>query len=173
MSTHGTYDTSGDRPTLRFERRIAHPIEAVWRTISEPAELAHWFPTEVRGEVARAGATLEFVFPGEDRPHLGQVLEAEPPRLLVFTWFDDVLRFELEEDGEGATTLRFSHAIEEVAGAARTAAGWTVCLDGLEQAAKGTPTHAPGSEPTPEWRAHYEHYLDAGFPAGAPVPGEH
>jgi uncharacterized protein YndB with AHSA1/START domain len=165
MSAHGTYDTSGERPTLRFERRIEHPIDAVWRTISEPSELAHWFPTAVRGDLTRAGARLEYVFPGEDEPHLGEVRAVDPPRLLEFTWFDDVLRFELEPAGDGATTLRFTHAIEEVDAAARTMAGWTVCLDRLEDAAAGRPGEAPGPEPTPEWRAHYDHYVSAGVPS--------
>jgi uncharacterized protein YndB with AHSA1/START domain len=170
MSTHGTYDTSGARPMLRFERRIAHPIDAVWRTISEPAELAHWFPTEVRGDLTSAGAQLQFVFPGEDEPHTGEVLEVDAPRVLAFTWFDDVLRFELEPAGDGATTLRFSHAIEEIDAAARTMAGWTMCLDRLADAAGGAPAAAPGPEPTAEWRAHYDHYVGAGVPAGAPIP---
>ena len=168
MSTHGTYDTSSGRPTLRFERRIDHPVERVWRAISDPDELARWFPTEVRGEL-RAGARIAFVVPGDAEAHAGEVLEADPPRLLVFTWFEDVLRFELEPDGD-ATVLRFSHEVGEVDAAARTAAGWTVCLDVLERRVAGETPPPPGGVPTPEWRAHYEHYVGAGVPSGAPVP---
>lgn len=170
MSTHGTYERIGGRPTLRFERRITHPIDTVWRTISDPSELAHWFPTQVRGDLSRAGATLQFSFPGEDGLHTGEVLEVEPPRLLAFTWFDDVLRFELEPVGDDATTLRFSHEIQEIDAAARTMAGWTVCLDRLQDAAAGTPSAAPGPEATPEWRAHYDYYVADGVPSGAPIP---
>ena len=35
------------RPALCFERRLSHPIERVWRAITEPAELAQWFVSEV------------------------------------------------------------------------------------------------------------------------------
>jgi hypothetical protein len=54
--------------------------------------------------------------------------------------------------------------------AARDGAGWHVCLDRLEQQLAGVPTSAPGSEPTTEWRSHYEEYQRRGLPAGAPIP---
>ena len=38
---------------LRFERVLAHPPEQVFRAISEPAELRHWFPAERRVGAAR------------------------------------------------------------------------------------------------------------------------
>jgi uncharacterized protein YndB with AHSA1/START domain len=40
----GTLETIDGRPALRFERRLAHSVERVWRAVSEPAELARWFP---------------------------------------------------------------------------------------------------------------------------------
>jgi uncharacterized protein YndB with AHSA1/START domain len=172
MSTHGTYDDTGGRPLLRFERRLEHPVDLVWRAITDPAELAHWFPTEVRGDLT-PGATLTFTFPGDDQAHHGEVVEADPPRVLAFTWFGDLLRFELEPAGDDATTLRFTQKIAEVDAAARTMAGWTVCLDRLEARLAGRPATAPGPEATAEWQAHYGHYVDSGVPSGAPVPGQH
>jgi hypothetical protein len=32
----------GEKATLVFERRIAHPYEAVWRALTDPAELSRW-----------------------------------------------------------------------------------------------------------------------------------
>ncbi|MEU1544671.1 hypothetical protein [Nocardia sp. NPDC005745] len=34
-------------PTLRFGRRPSHPPEKVWRAISDPGEMAAWFPAAV------------------------------------------------------------------------------------------------------------------------------
>ena len=51
--------------------------------------------------------------------------------------------------------------------AARTAAGWHLCLDALAGAAGAAP-----DGPSPEWRERYAEYIARGFPAGAPVPGE-
>ncbi len=32
-----------NRPALRFERRLDHSVERVWRAVTEPAELDRWF----------------------------------------------------------------------------------------------------------------------------------
>src|SRR3954454_12496715 len=112
---------------LRFERRFAHPVEKVWRAVSEPAELAHWFPCRVEAGELRVGAKLHFVFPEEVGIEMdGEVTAFEPPRLLAFTWGEDELRFELEPHGDGGTLLRFTDVIAEQDKAARDAAGWDV-----------------------------------------------
>lgn len=41
---NGTLETVDDRHTLRFERHLDHPVERVWRAITDPDELRHWFP---------------------------------------------------------------------------------------------------------------------------------
>src|SRR3954452_13671234 len=107
---------------LRFERRLPHPIEKVWRAVSEPAELAHWFPCSVEVGELRVGAPVHFVFPGDVAPEMdGEVTALDPPRLLAFTWGEDELRFELEPDGDGCL-LRFTDVIGEREKAARGAA---------------------------------------------------
>ncbi len=168
---HGTYEIVDDRSALTFERRLAHSVERVWRAVTEPAELAHWFPSVVRGDLA-PGATLTFEFPGGDMPPMqGEVIEADPPRSLSFTWGDDVLRIELEPDGIGCL-LHFVVLFDDAERASRDAAGWHVSLDRLEEHLGGAAAQAPSSEPTPDWRAHYEEYQRRGLPAGAPVPGD-
>ncbi len=37
---HGTLTTKGNRVELRFERRLAHPPEKVWRALTDNQELA-------------------------------------------------------------------------------------------------------------------------------------
>jgi uncharacterized protein YndB with AHSA1/START domain len=149
---------------LRFERRLPHPVEKVWRAVSEPAELEHWFPCRVELDELRVGAPLRFVFPDDMAPPMdGEVTALDPPRLLAFTWGPDELRFELEPDGDG-TLLRFTDVIEEQDKAARDAAGWEVCLAKLEQRLGGEPAQEP------DWRGFYEEYERLGFPTGAPIP---
>jgi uncharacterized protein YndB with AHSA1/START domain len=151
MDMHGTFTTIDDRPALIFERRLAHPVEKVWRAVTDPAELAHWFPV--------AAAEPE-------------VIEVDPPRLVAFTWGEDVLRIELEPADAGAgCALRFTAIFDDAARASRDAAGWHVCLDTLARRLDGADTAMPGSEPTPEWRERYDEYQRRGLPAGAPVPG--
>jgi uncharacterized protein YndB with AHSA1/START domain len=168
---HGTYEIVDDRSALTFERRLTHSVERVWRAVSEPAELAHWFPCAMSGDL-RPGGTLTFAFPGGEMPPTeGEVIEIDPPRSLAFTWGDDVLRIELEPDDEGCV-LHFVVLFDDADRASRDAAGWHVCLDHLEEHLGGAATQAPSGEPTSQWRTHYEEYQRRGLPAGAPLPGD-
>jgi uncharacterized protein YndB with AHSA1/START domain len=167
---HGTYETVDGQPAVRFERRFAHTIEKVWRAVTEPDELAHWFPSQVSGEL-RLGETLRFAFPGHELPETeGEITELDPPRRLAFFWGTELLRFELEPDGDG-TLLRLTHVLSSADQAARDAAGWHVCLERLERALGGEDTAAPDAEPTTEWRDLYDAYEARGLPTGAQIPG--
>jgi len=169
---HGTYEIVDDSSALTFERRLAHSVERVWRAVTEPAELAHWFPSAVSGDLT-PGGTLTFEFPGGEMPTMqGEVIEVDPPRSLAFTWGDDMLRIELEPDAEDGCVLHFVVLFDDAERASRDAAGWHVCLERLEQHLGGTATQAPTSDATPDWRALYEEYQRRGLPAGAPLPGD-
>jgi uncharacterized protein YndB with AHSA1/START domain len=118
------------RPGVRLVRHLVQPPERVWRALTDRAELQTWFPCDVVTDEWKVGASLTFVF-GDDGPTLtGSVLELDEPRLLVFTWGDETLRFELTPDAGGGTVLIL---IDELAPgiAARNAAGWDVCLERL------------------------------------------
>jgi uncharacterized protein YndB with AHSA1/START domain len=155
-----TLDTIGGKTVLRFERRLAHPPRKVFRAISDPAEMRHWFPARVDTEL-RAGAPIRFTFEEDfdfDAPD-GEVLEVDPPKLFVFTWGDDVLRWEVVPDGDGSR-LFFSQTIAGGgisggrAGSARNAAGWDVCLAALAAQLDGKPA------PEIPWFPLFEAYIE-------------
>jgi uncharacterized protein YndB with AHSA1/START domain len=166
---HGTYETIDDQPMLRFERVLAHPVDEVWQALTDPAELAVWFPTHVEGDL-EPGGRLTFTFPrGEAEPMTGEVLELDPPRRYVFTWGEDELRFELEPTSAAdGCVLRFDVVLGTRDKAARDAAGWHVCLDALRKLLDGAQAERPWA--SDEWKAHYEAYTRHGLPTGAPVP---
>jgi uncharacterized protein YndB with AHSA1/START domain len=167
---YGTYETIDGRPAVRFERRYPHPVERVWRAVTDPAELEHWFPTSVELEL-RPDGPMTFTFREHEMPPMqGRVTELEPPRRFCFLWGDEELRLELDPEPDGCR-LRFTHLISAREQAARDAAGWHVCLDRLAQRLAGGAGDAPGPEATGEWEEHYEAYQRRGVPAGAPVPG--
>ena len=112
----GDADRTRPAARLRLERRFRHPVERVWRAISEPDELAHWLPAE---------APLE-------------VVESDPPHRLLASWFGDSLRFDLRSEGTGCV-LVFTHAFADRDVAARTAAGWDRCFARLEALFAGHP----------------------------------
>ncbi len=170
---YGAYDTIENRPALRFERRLAHPVDVVWRAITKSEELVHWFPSRVEVDELRPGAEMTFRFeemPLEGMPMSipGRVTEFDPPRLFAFFWGDDHLRFELEPIGgsEDACLLRLTVLLDQREKAARDGAGWHVCLDRLEGLLGGD--NGAGED----WRGLYEEYQRRGAPAGAPIPGD-
>ena len=157
---HGTYEEIGGRPALRFERRLAHPVDAVWCAVTEPDELAHWFPARVTVDL-RLGGAVTFAFPDDTMPDgNGEVTELNPPRLFAFTWDDDEIRIELESAGE-ATVLRFTHVLSDRDMAAKVAAGWHVCLDQLDDRLAGGEPGLPSTEPTPAWHVLHDVYRKA------------
>ena len=171
MSRHGTYTQLDGSPAVRFERDLRHPPEAVWRLVTEPDELAHWFPCAVEVDL-RVGGAMRFVFSPEFELD-GEVVACEPPTRFAFRWGRDLLAFTLEERGAG-TRLVLEHVLHEegAPGAAKTAAGWHLCLDALAARLDGTHAGPAPEGPSPAWRARYDEYVAAGVPAGAAVPGD-
>jgi uncharacterized protein YndB with AHSA1/START domain len=177
---YGAYDQIDNRPTLRFERRMSHPVDVVWRAITESDQLEQWFPSRVEVDELRPDAEMVFRFEHMplDAPSTmtGRVTEYDPPRRFAFTWgpptHEDHLRFELEPlAGEDACVLRLTVLLDARDKAARDSAGWHVCLDRLELVlAGGDRPAAMGADG--RWRELYEEYQRRGAPTGAPIPGE-
>jgi uncharacterized protein YndB with AHSA1/START domain len=156
-----TLQTIGGKSVLRFERWLAHTPEKVFRALTDPDELRHWFPAAMEADL-RPGAPIRFTFEEyDDEAPGGEVLEVDPPKLFVYTWGDDVLRWEIVPDGDGCR-LFFSQTIAEggssggLPGSARNAAGWHVCLAGL--AARLDGSRAPDVEWFPLFEAYVERF---------------
>lgn len=173
MSQHddlGTLERRGDSWAVVFTRRFDHPVERVWRAITEPEHLASWFPGRMEGEL-RPGAPLKFVVETGDSFE-GEVRAFDPPRLMEIQWGPDVLRMELRADG-GGSVLTFIDALTELGKAARDAAGWHECLARMAAALDG----APPPEGHSIWKAVIDVYRDRfgpdastiGPPEGHPV----
>lgn len=171
-----------------------HPIDRVWALVSEPAELAHWFPfPRITIDLAVGG---EITFAGD--PHLpesvltGEVTAVDPPHLLAFTRGGDELRFELTRLDGARTRLTLTDFLDRPEAAARNAAGWDLCRAALDARAAGDTTgdataeapdaaanRRPGKQPAtprhsgppPAWQRRYDAYVAAGLPDGAPIPG--
>src|SRR5437588_2627419 len=135
-AAYGRLIRTGDLAVLEYRRRLDHSPENVWRALTEPDQLAAWFPTTIDGE-RTAGAALTFRFGQLDLPPMhGQMLTFEPPSLLEFTWGGDLLRFALEPDGDG-TEMTFTVTLDELGKATRDGAGWHQSLEALDRALVG------------------------------------
>lgn len=98
---------------LKFEAVYNHPIEKVWRAITDPKAIDQWLmPNNFE---PRVGHKFEFTSkpqPGWDGHTYCEVLECVPPRRLVYTWkggpIDTLLTIELTPVPEG-TRLTLAH----------------------------------------------------------------
>ena len=95
---------------------LDHPIERVWRAISDPAEIVRWFPNESATLDVRPGGTGEFVWNIEGKEfraemHVHEVRAADPVRLELGSRGANTdepvttVEFELAERDGGGTTL--------------------------------------------------------------------
>lgn len=145
---------------LRMQRTLAHPRIRVWEAITKPALLAGWFPAAVE-MTPQEDSEITFDS-GDGMVTHGVVRQVEPPDRLAFTWGEDLLAWELAEQGD-LTVLIFTHTFADRAGAASFAAGWDACFDALDSTLAGQPV--PESRDT---TAAHEAYVKAfGLDEGA------
>lgn len=127
----------GGRWALRFERRLAHPPEKVWRAITEPEHLSRWYPFPATELDPRVGGTIRFS-DGESAELQAEITEFLPPKVFAFREYDEEtgtheLRIELHPDDDGCR-LVFTHTFADKTWAAQTETGWMHCLDALTRA---------------------------------------
>ncbi|MER6125625.1 SRPBCC family protein [Streptomyces sp. NPDC001795] len=167
----GTYLTLDDgRPAVRFSRVYDHAIDRVWRFVTDPDELAQWFPSRADFDL-RPGGTVRFSGDPNMPESTGTVVAVDPPRHLSFEWGGDELRFDLEELDGKRTRFTLTNVLGEENTADRNGAGWEVCLSALDAKARGASFEGPHAGMSAPWREYYEAYVEAGIPSGAPIPG--
>ena len=150
------------KSVLRFERRLAHPIERVWAALTEPDELIRWWG-RAQVELEPGGrfsmAWLNVDDEGNRAEMEATITEVDRPRLLELTGdIHGVLRFELAAEGD-ETVLTFT-SILDLPDDYRTKvlAGWHFHLDGLADALDGRATDLVTLS---GWEAIHERYLQS------------
>jgi uncharacterized protein YndB with AHSA1/START domain len=128
-------------PALRFERRLAGSVAAVWSALVEPEALKRWLQAEATVD-PEPGGRFHLILGGGSSPMKGEILRWEPPRVLEYTWPEatagagSVVRFEVFDDGPG-TRLVLTHILPQGGDLADFASGWHWHLDALERALEG------------------------------------
>jgi uncharacterized protein YndB with AHSA1/START domain len=151
---------------LRFERRLPHSTERVWRALTAGPELARWHPTPFSFEPS-VGGRVTFNPAGEVAMPPGEVLAYEPGRTLAYTWGEDTLRFDLDRAEDGSV-LVLTHSFDDRFKAARDGAGWHLCLRALVALLEGERREDDGGERIPKgWQE-----LNARYEASFGIPHE-
>jgi uncharacterized protein YndB with AHSA1/START domain len=139
--TDGTLERRGGTHLIRFERRLHHPIERVWRALTEPDEIAAWLAlAELElTEGGRVVLTWQNTDPeGNTAVARGTVSALDPPRVLEFdTDIHGRLRWELEPDGDGTALTFTAEAQLPEDWELEVLAGWHIHLDHLEHVLGG------------------------------------
>lgn len=129
-----------DDRTLQYERIYAHPIERVWRAITDPAEFGHWF---MPGALELcAGGAYQF----GSSAWTGEVLAATPPTMLRLTGGaggGSTMEYVLEPVA-GGTRLLFTERFDSPASEVDRhpngiAGGWHELFDSLGEWLGGVP----------------------------------
>jgi uncharacterized protein YndB with AHSA1/START domain len=130
----------GQRWTLLFTRELSHPPERVWTALTDPIELREWAPFDADRHLGATGSATLTIAGNETVEEFASVIRrADAPRVLEYTWGDDVLRWELEPIASG-TKLTLSHTLDDRSWVPKVAAGWHICLDVADQMMRGDPT---------------------------------
>ena len=90
------------------------------------------------------------------------MLEVDAPTLLAYQWDQEVLRWELRQEGDGCV-LTLTTDVQDPDHVADTAAGWHAGLDMLGDHLAGREVREPEGGPAPEALvAHYRETLMKG-----------
>ena len=164
----GEVIVEGELATLRFQRLLRHPPEAVWDALTDPEQLKKWFMTTATID-PRAGGSVDMVS-GTARFHWkGRILAWDPPRVYEYEWKvdpraelprgeDTVVRWELEPRN-GGTLLTLTHRNLTRATALGFAPGTHAFIDRLDAQLAG--------DKLPDWMGRYQEVKHA-YPAWTP-----
>jgi uncharacterized protein YndB with AHSA1/START domain len=103
--------------TLQKRLSIKAPVAAVWKALTDAAELARWFPTSAESD-PKPGGAYRFHFESAEAPErshdrVGQFLEVVPPKRVSYTWHAPLTGTAATE---GAPETRVEFALVEKAG---------------------------------------------------------
>ncbi|ESX00419.1 ATPase [Mesorhizobium sp. LSJC268A00] len=108
--------TQTAKDALAFECDLPDAPEKVWRALTVPELLAEWMmPNDIKPETGS-----RFAFAGPEKPIECEVLDAEPGRLLRYSWrersgdadreeLESIVTFTLARTVSGGTHLRIVH----------------------------------------------------------------
>lgn len=135
---------------FRYAIHIAAPAEDVWRALTSRDEWAKYFPEWRPHSVWQEGAPLQYYTAGGDLYSTGQVLAADEPRYLSYTWpepdgefrppLPERLTWRIEQSGPGVVRLELTHDQLTYVNLQGVSHGWPAILSSLKTLLeRGTP----------------------------------
>ncbi|HIG42616.1 MAG: SRPBCC family protein [bacterium] len=146
--------------TITYTRKLSHPIEKVWRAITDDSHRAAWFPELTLS--LKTGGDAVVNFSGSECPppetnssdvYYCTVTRYEPPNILEYSGPGEHHRFELSPQETGCL-LKFSATLpdaqtfdddrQKIQSRYSVACGWHYKLDAMEWSLDGVPFEDEG-----------------------------
>lgn len=150
--------------TLVFVRELRAPPERVWAALTDPAKIAQWAPFDASDLATTGSAALVAGGTGDPSETSAIVVKrADPPRVLEYTWGNDLLHWSSSRSRPARLTLR--HTVEDagwlwITGLAHVlSTSWTMRSLGTRSVASSVPRRSSSAGATsrramsPCWRA--------------------
>jgi uncharacterized protein YndB with AHSA1/START domain len=140
----GTVTIEGDYGILKFERRLSHPRDIVWKAITDPKEIFRWLPDYKGTFDGYNGGVIDLVNTVSGSHVTGDILVWDLNSVFEYEWRiapnqmfprgepESVIRWELKQDGGSDTLVIVTHSRLTKSTALGLAPGWHAYLDRLE-----------------------------------------
>ncbi|WP_342432290.1 SRPBCC family protein [Neobacillus sp. FSL H8-0543] len=139
--------------TARFEHHWNHSVQEVWSYLTDNEKLAKWF-TELHVEELREGGLIKFNMQDGTFEEL-TIVELKIPSVLAYTWGDDIVHFELDQEPNGCRLVLTEKIKTITPHTPRDLAGWHVCLEVISALLDGRTIDSRKEA----WNKWYEKYV--------------
>jgi uncharacterized protein YndB with AHSA1/START domain len=111
----GTMIVEEEYETLKYERRLSHPREIVWKAITDPKEIFRWLPDYKGTFDGYNGGAIDLVNTVSGSHVTGDILVCDLYRVFEYEWHispnpmflhgetESVIRWEIKQDGDSDT----------------------------------------------------------------------
>jgi uncharacterized protein YndB with AHSA1/START domain len=118
----GTITIEGDYGTLKFERRLSHPREKVWKAITDQKEIFRWLPNYKGTFDWYEGGAIDIVNTLTGSHVTGEILVSDLHRVFEYEWHispnlafphgepESLVRWELKQGGDSDAILTVTHS---------------------------------------------------------------
>jgi uncharacterized protein YndB with AHSA1/START domain len=143
-ASKGTISVEEKYGTIKFERRLKHPKEMVWKAVTDQKEIFRWLPDYKGTFDGYKGGTIDLLNVVSGSHVTGNILVCDLYHIFEYEWFiapnqmfpkgepESVIRWELNQNGNLDTLLIVTHYHLTKSTALTFAPGWHAYLDRLE-----------------------------------------
>jgi len=144
MDSKGEVIIEREYGTIKFERRLSHSREIVWKAITSQKEIFRWLPDYKGTFDGYSGGAIDLVNTVSGSRVTGRVLVSDPQRVFEHEFHiapnqmfshgepESVIRWELKQDGDSDTLITVTHTRLTKSTALLLAPGWHAYVDRLE-----------------------------------------